>query len=168
MTFNVIGGFLGCVRTVREIGSFMIEKRKKICDYMGTVRYRSLLVFSIIILLSITFSPLKLINALSGYAKDLPASYGKGCQVCHVRASGGGPRNNFGSDYSEHDHNIEAISKFDSDDDGYNNEEELKAGTLPGDPDSSPARAKGIPGFPLVSVMVGVLVGTLLLGLRRN
>ena len=106
------------------------------------LRARSLLVFSIIVLIGIAFSPLMLINAKTDYVKDLPSSYGSGCTVCHVSASGGGALNSFGSDYSEHDNDIEAISKLDSDGDGHNNEKELKAGTFPGDPDSSPSRAR--------------------------
>ncbi len=143
----------------------MIDERVKICDYMGPARDRSLLVFGIIILFGITFSPLKLINALPDYVRDLPASYGKGCQVCHVKASGGGALNNFGSDYSEHDYDIEAIYKLDSDGDGHNNEKELKAGTFPGDPDSSPTQ--GIPGFPYESTIIGI-VTILLLWMRRG
>ncbi len=151
---------------VCKLDSFMIDERVKICDYMGPARDRSLLVFSIIILFSITFSPLKLINALPDYVRDLPASYGKGCQVCHVKASGDGALNNFGSDYSENDYDIEAIYKLDSDGDGHNNEKELKAGTFPGDPDSSPMQ--GIPGFPNESDILGITIVMILLMWRRG
>jgi hypothetical protein len=112
------------------------------------------------------FSPLKLTNALTDYAKDLPSSYGSGCQVCHVSGSGGGALNSFGSDYSEHDNDIEAISRLDSDEDGSNNEKELKAGTFPGDPDSSPM--KGIPGFPYESIILGIAIVIALLSWMRR
>ncbi len=130
------------------------------------LRARSLLVFSIIVLIGIAFSPLMLINALPDFVKDLLSSYGSGCIVCHVSESGGGALNSFGSDYSEHDNDIEAISKFDSDGDGHNNEKELKAGTFPGDPDSSPAQS--IPGFPYESIILGIATVVLLLWWMRR
>jgi hypothetical protein len=112
-------------------------------------------------LIGIAFSSLMLINAKTDYVKDLPSSYGSSCKVCHVSASGGGALNSFGSDYYEHDNDIEAISKLDSDGDGHNNEKELKVGTFPGDPDSSPAQ--GIPSFPYESITLGIITAILLL-----
>ena len=111
------------------------------------------------------FSPLILANAKTGYTKDLPSSYGSGCQVCHVSSSGGGTLNIFGSDYAEHDNDIGAISKLDSDDDGHSNEKELKAGTFPGNPDSSP---QDIPGFPSESIILGLTIVILLLSWSRK
>ena len=111
------------------------------------------------------FSPLMLVYALTDYTKDLPSSYGGSCQVCHVNSAGGGVLNSFGSDYAEHDNDIGAISKLDSDDDGSINEKELKAGTFPGNPDSSP---QGIPGFPNESIVLGIAMMVLLLSWMRR
>jgi hypothetical protein len=133
---------------------------------MVDTRFRGTLIISVILLVLGTFSPIWLINARSGYANNLPSSYGGACQVCHVSSSGGEALNSFGTDFSEHDNDIDAISKLDSDDDGHNNEKELKAGTFPGDPDSSPAQ--GIPGFPYESIILGIATMTLLLSWTRR
>ncbi|MHC4690863.1 MAG: hypothetical protein ACYS5F_14705 [Planctomycetota bacterium] len=97
---------------------------------------------------------MRLTIAITDYANDLPSSFGSNCQVCHVSVSGGGALNSFGSDYAEHDNDIDVISRLDSDGDGSNNEKELKAGTFPGDPDSKPMQ--GIPGFPFESIILGI------------
>ena len=110
-------------------------------------------------------SPLMLANAETGYTKDLPSSYGSGCEVCHVSSSGGGTLNSFGSDYVEHDNDIGAIYKLDSDDDGHSNEKELKAGTFPGNPDSKP---QDIPGFPYEAIILGIAIMIPLLSLTRR
>ncbi len=122
---------------------------------MVNTRFRSTLIISLIMLVLGTFSPVKLIDARPGYANNLPSSYGSACQVCHVSSSGGGTLNSFGSDYADHDNDIGAISKLDSDDDGHTNEKELKVGTFPGDPNSSP---QGIPGFPYESIILGIAI----------
>ena len=132
---------------------------------MVNTRFKSTLIISMILLVLGTFLPLMSINARPGYANNLPSSYGSGCQVCHVSPSVGGALNSFGSDYSEHDNDIDAISKLDSDDDGHSNEKELRAGTFPGDPDSSP---QGIPGFPYESIILGVAIVILLLSWMRR
>ena len=134
---------------------------------MGTTLSRSLLGFSAILLFSVSFSQLMFLHARPGYVNNLPSSYGSGCKVCHVSASGGGTLNSFGTDFSDNDNDIDAISKIDSDGDGHNNGKELKAGTFPGDPDSSPAQ--GIPGFPYESILLGIATVILLLwGMRRR
>ena len=133
---------------------------------MVNTRFRSTLIIGMILLVLGTFLPFILINARPGYANNLPSSYGSGCQVCHVSSSGGGTLNSFGSDYADHDNDVEAISKLDSDDDGHSNEKELKAGSFPGDPDSSP---QGIPGFPYESIILGIAIAILpLLWMKRG
>ena len=134
---------------------------------MVDTRFRSILIISMILLGLGTLFPFISSNARPGYANNLPSSYGSACQVCHVSSSGGAALNSFGSDYSEHENDIDAISKLDSDDDGHSNEKELKAGTFPGDPDSSPAQ--GIPGFPYESMILGIAIVILpLLWMRRG
>jgi hypothetical protein len=134
---------------------------------MVNARFRNMLILGMGLLVAGAIFPFMLINALPGYANNLPSSYGGACQVCHVSSSGGEALNSFGTDYSEHDNDIDAISKLDSDDDGHSNEKELKAGTFPGDPDSSP---QGIPGFPYESMILGITIVMLLFaraGIRR-
>lgn len=118
-------------------------------------RFKSALIISMILLVLATFFPLMSINALPGYANNLPSSYGSACKVCHVSASGGGRLNSFGEDFEKNLYDVEAIAKLDSDGDGHSNEKELKAGTFPGDPNSSP---QGIPGFPYESIILGIAI----------
>jgi hypothetical protein len=142
-------------------------ERKITRKYMDTAFSRRLLGLIVLLLFGVSFPQFMFLYALTDYANDLPSSYGSGCQVCHVSASGGGTLNSFGTDYSDHENDIDAITKFDSDGDGHNNEKELKAGTFPGDPDSSPPQ--GIPGFPYESILLGIVTMVLLLwGLRRR
>ena len=134
---------------------------------MVNARFRSLIVISMVLLGVATFSPLMSTNALPEYVDDLPSAFGGSCRVCHVSASGGGRLNGFGDDYEENLYSIEALAKLDSDGDGHSNEKELKAGTFPGDPDSSPKQ--GIPGFPYESIILGVAIVVLpLLWMRRG
>ena len=132
---------------------------------MSKARKRVLVGFSIIILLAVAFSSLKLIYALSDYSEELPSSYGSVCLVCHMRESGGGGLNGFGSDYSENDNDIEAIAELDSDGDGHSNEVELEAGTYPGDPDSAPL---GISGWTNISVAFGLVLVVLVITFRAK
>ncbi len=122
---------------------------------MEVTQYRSLLLFGIMFLFGVMFSPSKSVNALTQYTEDLPSSYGSVCLVCHMSESGGGGLNSFGSDYSENDNDIEAINNLDSDGDGHTNEEELEAGTFPGDPDSAPL---GIGGWTPIAVALGLVL----------
>jgi len=55
---------------------------------------------------------------------------------------GGGPLNRFGEQFAMNDHSFSAIGNADADGDGFPNNEELKSGTLPGDPQSHPGRKK--------------------------
>ncbi len=71
------------------------------------------------------------------YVNDVPQLSKSNCIVCHTEHSGG-MINDFGKDFMTHDHSIEAIASIDSDGDGFTNQEEFEAGTLPGDPDDHP------------------------------
>lgn len=122
---------------------------------MGTLRHRCLVVLSTFVLLCVAFSPLIMTRAVSEYTEDIPSSYGNVCLVCHASASGGGDLNGFGSDYSENGNDVEAINDLDSDGDGHTNEEELEAGTFPGDPDSSP---QSIDGWTNIAVAIGLVL----------
>jgi hypothetical protein len=77
------------------------------------------------------------------YSRDLPQSLKNNCNVCHEKNSGG-PMNDFGKDYAMYGLVMEAIEGLDSDGDGYDNGEELTAGTLPGFSGSYPGKKKGL------------------------
>ena len=81
------------------------------------------------------------IQAISEYARELPEALKSFCQVCHIKASGG-PMNSFGDDFVSSGNIVGAIGKLDSDDDGFSNEDELAAGSLPGDAKSTPTSKK--------------------------
>lgn len=132
---------------------------------MGTARKRGLLVLGIMAFLGVASSPLVMTSALTEYTEDLPSSYGSVCLVCHFSESGGGGLNSFGRDYSENDNDIEAINDLDSDGDGHTNEEELEAGTFPGDPDSAPL---GIGGWTNISVAAGLVLVVVVVNFRAK
>ncbi|MEF9438323.1 MAG: hypothetical protein L0922_06155 [Candidatus Mariimomonas ferrooxydans] len=54
------------------------------------------------------------------------------CGACHYDFGGGGPRNWYGQDFENNNHDFAAIESIDSDLDGYLNSEEITALTLPG------------------------------------
>lgn len=121
--------------------------------------------FGIMLLFGVMYSPLKSVNALTEYSEDLPSSYGSVCLVCHLSESGGGGLNSFGSDFSENDNDIEAINNLDSDGDGHTNEEELNAGTFPGDPDSAPL---SIGGWTSIAIAVGLVLVVMVINFRAK
>jgi len=69
----------------------------------------------------------------------------KKCTLCHVQSSGYGGLNPFGKDFAELKALTPELMQLDSDSDRYSNIEELRAGTMPGDPSSYPG--KQTPGF---------------------
>ena len=69
-------------------------------------------------------------QAIPEYARELPEALKSFCQVCHIKASGG-PMNSFGNDFVSYGMSVSAVGKLDSDDDGFRNEDELAAGSLP-------------------------------------
>ncbi len=109
------------------------------------------------------------VAAIPEYSKDIPSSLKNNCKVCHERASGG-PINSFGKDYVMHITDMEALSRLDSDDDGYTNGDELEAGSLPGNPGSTPTnRRKNFNWvYILGSVSILLIVGGLYLRMRRG
>ena len=107
-------------------------------------------------------------QAIPEYSRELPAALKNFCQVCHVRASGG-PMNSYGDDFIAYGRSVGAFGEIDSDDDGFSNEHELTAASLPGDPNSTPtSKRRGI--NPLL-VMGGASLLLIAAGLalrRRN
>jgi len=124
-------------------------------DFTGIALHKGMVVLGTFVLLGVVFSPLIMTSAVTEYSDDIPSSYGNVCLVCHASASGGGDLNGFGSDYSENGNDIETINDLDSDGDGHTNEEELEAGTFPGDPDSSP---QSIDGWTNIAVAIGLVL----------
>jgi hypothetical protein len=66
-----------------------------------------------------------------------------GCATCHFDPKGGGKRNPFGVDYERiaipaGEKVTKELKAKDSDGDGYTNDQELKAGSNPGNPNSTP------------------------------
>ncbi len=116
----------------------------------------------LIALLVLTAAPIPESRAIPEYARELPEALKSFCQVCHVRASGG-PMNSYGEDFVSFGRSVGAIGELDSDDDGFSNEEELAAGSLPGDPDSTPESKKT--GVNLIYVMGAASLLLLLAGL---
>jgi hypothetical protein len=110
--------------------------------------------------------PIPTSRAIPEYSRELPEALKNFCQVCHVRASGG-PMNSFGEDFVSYG-SVDAIGELDSDDDGFSNEDELAAGSLPGDPNSTPTSKKT--GINLIYVMGGASLLLVVVGfaLRRR
>ena len=80
-------------------------------------------------------------QAIPEYAQELPAALKNFCQVCHLKAPGG-PMNSYGNDFVSYGKSVSAVGKLDSDDDGFSNEDELVAGSLPGEAKSTPSSKK--------------------------
>ena len=107
-------------------------------------------------------SPIPESQAIPEYARELPEALKSFCQVCHVRASGG-PMNSYGEDFVSFGRSVGAIGELDSDDDGFSNEEELAAGSIPGNADSTPTSKKS--GINLIYVMAGACLLLIVAGL---
>jgi hypothetical protein len=132
-------------------------------DKQMTIQVLTPLLIAIIVLAV----PIPQSRAIPEYSRELPEALKNFCQVCHVRASGG-PMNSFGNDYVSHGSSVDAIGELDSDDDGFSNEDELDAGSLPGDPNSTPTSKKT--GINLIYVMGGASLLLVAVGfaLRRR
>jgi|TARA_B100001971_G_scaffold83887_1_gene77189 hypothetical protein len=103
------------------------------------------LLFSLMIFMLVTNSSSTTESrAIPEYVRELPKALKGVCKVCHVRASGG-PLNSYGDDFESSGRRTSALNDLDSDADGFSNAEELAAGSLPGDQDSTPtSKNKGI------------------------
>jgi len=140
-----------------------IRMRKK--TDTTTMHLRATLLIALIIL---TAPPIPQSRAIPEYSKELPEALKNFCQVCHVRASGG-PMNSYGDDFVAYGSSVGAIGELDSDDDGFSNEDELAAASLPGDPNSTPTSKKR--GINPILVMGGASLLLIVAGLalrRRN
>ncbi|MGH8104214.1 MAG: thrombospondin type 3 repeat-containing protein, partial [bacterium] len=72
-------------------------------------------------------------TARPNYAAELPGRLQNNCSVCHISPSGSGTLNNFGEAFGMSGHDFAPIAEQDTDGDGFTNDEELNAGTLPAD-----------------------------------
>ena len=134
-------------------------------DKPKTKHILTTLLFAFIVL---STCPIPGSRAIPEYSRELPEALKSFCQVCHVRASGG-PMNRYGDDYVSYGGGVEAIGELDSDDDGFSNEEELAASSLPGDPDSTPtSKKKGINPILLMGGASLLLIAAGLMLRRRN
>lgn len=116
----------------------------KMREDMDKQKTKHILATILIALIALSASPIPGSQAIPEYSRELPEALKSFCQVCHVRASGG-PMNSYGDDYVSYGGSVESIGELDSDGDGFSNEEELAASSLPGDPDSTPtSKKKGI------------------------
>ena len=113
--------------------------RKK-TDKRMTMHVLATLLIAFIVL---SASPIPASRAIPEYSRELPEALKNFCQVCHVRASGG-PMNSYGDDFVSYGWSVGAIGELDSDDDGFSNEDELAAASLPGDPQSTPTSKRGV------------------------
>lgn len=82
--------------------------------------------------------------AMPQYAEKFKSAYPSAkalqkCSVCH-NGSGYKDRNDYARDFAANGRNFKAIEGFDSDVDGFNNLDEIKAGFQPGNRDSHPAQ----------------------------
>ena len=87
----------------------------------------------------------------------------KKCTLCHIQSSGYGGLNPFGKDFAELKALTPELMQLDSDGDRYSNIEELRAGTMPGDPSSFPG--KQTPGF---EGLFGIAVLVSLAAIKRK
>ena len=104
---------------------------------------RALLIMGLVLAVVFLFS-----LGFSSVASAKPFRLGKvrakyGCATCHTDPKGGGKRNPFGEDYERiaipaGEKVTKELKAKDSDGDGFTNEEELKAGSNPGNPNSTP------------------------------
>jgi hypothetical protein len=61
------------------------------------------------------------------------------CMTCHTTQAGGAENlNPYGADFGKNNHDFAAVEGLDSDGDGFSNIDEIKADTLPGDPNDNP------------------------------
>lgn len=105
----------------------------------GKIRVATGLVVGFVFLLSLGLS--SVVSAKPFRLGKVRARYG--CATCHTDPKGGGQRNPFGEDYNKiaipaGEKVTAELKAKDSDGDGYTNDQELKAGSNPGNPNSTP------------------------------
>ncbi len=91
--------------------------------------------------------------------KDFPDEVKK-CTLCHVQSSGYGGVNSFGADFAKIRSLTPELMQLDSDSDRFSNIEELRAGTMPGDPESYPGKKS--PDFTLMVSLVALALAFVL------
>jgi hypothetical protein len=116
----------------------------------------------------ITASQIPQNQAIPEYSRELPEALKNFCQVCHIKASGG-PMNSYGNDFVSYGMSVGAIDALDSDEDGFSNEDELAAGSLPGDTQSTPtSKKRGVDPIILMGGASLLLIAAGLMLKRRN
>lgn len=110
-------------------------------------RFRTLVavVAAVLVLASAAFATIAWQKEFDKLYKPKPESELKKakCAACHVQRNGKGDLNPYGKLLQKKKveaASMKAIEKQDADKDGFTNIDELKAGTLPGDPKSKPAK----------------------------
>ncbi len=90
--------------------------------------------------------------------KEFPEDVKK-CTLCHIQSSGYGGLNAFGADFAKIKSLTPELMQLDSDSDSFSNIEELRAGTMPGNPESYPG--KRTPDFTAWIAVIGLVVAAL-------
>jgi len=104
--------------------------------------------FTFLLGLAITAGTFSMVYAKTEYTTLFNNTYGtsgtdKGtslgsCITCHNQTDGSGGYNGYGRDWLDNGRSFGAIESLDSDGDGFNNIDEILAGTFPGDPNDAP------------------------------
>jgi len=112
----------------------------------NTRRSMTILLSSAVFVIAVVLAVGGTAYAVSGYLNTFNSTYGTSgtrlntCGLCHNNPGGGGPVNNFGSDFASGGHNFDAaLEALDSDGDTFSNIDEINALTFPGDPSDFPA-----------------------------
>ena len=117
-----------------KVKVFSIVKQG-LTQYNQLMKKRTAIIVAAVILVSsatYVFARYGYYQLLTNTYKNIRGSRIDYC-LCHLDKDGGGPRNPFGVDYANHNHNLKEIENRDSDNDGFTNIDEINNFTNPGD-----------------------------------